>query len=386
MSEEFGPMPFTAPTPFAEPPEFERLRAREGPVRVRTAAGAAGWLVTRYSDVRALCADGRIGRSHPDPASAPRLWPARLFDPPGDVHGEMAAHRRQRALLLPAYGRRRVAAERARAQAVLDEILSKLVARGSAADLYAELAVPYAMRAVYGFVGVPEPEWELYRWRSRWLRAPGRMADEPAGMRAAMSRMVERERGRAGKDVITRLAALGPEAATDVLCGHVGLVEYETVAARIGYGLLYLLADQAQRRRLVAEPGLAPSAVEEIMRVAVPGGSWIPRYALAGIDLGAARIRAGDLVVLSMQAANRDARWFPEPGAFLIDRVPNPHLGFGHGKFYCLGAQLTRLLLHLVLTTVFLRLPALRLAVPAEEVECDRSSVTGGVRALPVCW
>ncbi|MEV4893739.1 cytochrome P450 [Nonomuraea sp. NPDC055795] len=379
-------MPFTAPTPFAEPPEFERLRAREGPVRVRTAAGDAGWLVTRHSDVRALCADRRIGRSHPDPACAPRLWPARLFDPPGDVDGEMAGHRRVRALLVPAYGRRRVAAERARAQAVLDEILSALVARGSAADLHADLALPYAMRTVFGFVGVPEAEWELYRWRSHWLRAPGRMAEQPGGMRAAMSRMVERERGRAGEDAITRLTALGTEAATDVLCGHVGLVEYETVAARIGYGLLYLLADQAQRRRLVADPGLVPSAVEEIMRVAVPGGSWIPRYALAGIDLGAARIRAGDLVVLSMQAANRDARWFRDPGAFLIDRVPNPHLGFGHGKFYCLGAHLTRMMLHQVLTTVFLRLPALRPAVPVEEVECDRSSVTGGVRALPVSW
>ncbi|MBB5080607.1 cytochrome P450 [Nonomuraea endophytica] len=379
-------MPFTAPTPFAEPPEFARLRAREGPVRVRTAAGDCGWLVTRYSDVRALCADRRIGRSHPDPASAPRLWPARLFDPPGDVHGELAGHRRLRALLVPAYGRRRVAGERARAQAVLDEILSTLVAGGSAADLHAELALPYSMRAVFGFVGVPEAEWELYRWRSHWLREPGRMAEQPGGMRAAMSRMVERERGRAGEDVITRLAGLGTEAATEVLCGPVGLVEYETVAARICYGLLHLLADQAQLRRLVADPGLAPAAVEEIMRVAVPGGSWIPRYALARIDLGEARIRAGDLVVLSMQAANRDARWFPDPGAFLIDRVPNPHLGFGHGKFYCLGAHLTRLLLHQVLTTALARLPGLRLAVPVEEVECDRSSVTGGLRALPVTW
>ncbi|MFI6294032.1 cytochrome P450 [Nonomuraea sp. NPDC050790] len=386
MSEEFGPMPFTAPTPFAEPPEFERLRAREVPVRVRTAAGDAGWLVTGYPQVRALCADRRVGRSHPDPERAPRLWRERLFDPTGDVRGEMADHRRVRALLAPAFGRGRVAEEQARIQALLDTILAELAASGSAADLHAELAVPYAMGAVFGFVGIPEREWELYRRRSRWLREPGRMADQPPELRAAVARMVERERGRAGRDTVALLASLGTEEATDVLCGHVGLMEYETVAARIGYALLYLMADEAQRRRLEADPALVPSAVEEIMRVAVPGGSWIPRYALADVELNGVRMRAGDLVVLSMQAANRDPRWFPDPGAFLIDRAPNPHLGFGHGKFYCLGARLTRLLLRQVLTTVFRRLPGVRLAVPAAEVEADRSALTGGVRALPVRW
>ncbi|MFI6453283.1 cytochrome P450 [Streptosporangium amethystogenes] len=375
-------MPFSCPNPFEEPPEFARIRAHDGLARMRTSTGGTGWLVSRYADVKALCADRRIGRSHPAPDHAPRLWDAPLFAPVGGPATEMSNHRAWRRVIAPAFRPGRVASAGARARFTLDRLLDDLAAHGGPVDLCSMLAVPYATQMVFEFVGVSEESSAFCRERSGWLREGGDTSrGDSAVHQVHMSLMVERD----GDDVAGRLARLTAEEAAGLLRTF-DITEYETIAARIGYGLLFLLAHPEQRRRLEREPALVVTAVEEIMRLAVPGGSWVPRYALDDIAFGDSRIRTGDLVVFALQSANRDERQFRDPDVFAVDRSPNPHLGFGHGKFYCLGAHLSRLLLRTVLSTVFDRFPGIRLDVPVEQIEINRRSVTGGLRGLPVTW
>ncbi|MEV4291242.1 cytochrome P450 [Nonomuraea bangladeshensis] len=248
---------------------------------------------------------------------------------------------------------------------MLDSILDGLSDRTGPTDLCAELAAPFAARMVFDVVGVREEDRPLCLHRSHLLRVsegPPPVLD-PARIRV--------------------MADTGQDEAT---LAFFDVTEHETLAARIAYGLLFLLAYPDQLCRLQRTPALISSAVEEILRLAVPGGSWIPRYAREDIEFGPILIERGDLVVFSLQSANRDEGVFPDANRFLIDRSPNQHIGFGYGKYHCLAAHLSRLLLRTAISTVFSRMPGLRLAVPLDRIEVDRTQVTGGLNALPVVW
>jgi pentalenolactone synthase len=97
-------------------------------------------------------------------------------------------------------------------------------------------------------------------------------------------------------------------------------------------------------------------------------------------------IRAGDLVLLGLRAANQDEDRFARPQEFDVARLQNPHLTFGHGPHFCLGAPLARLELQTVFGTLLRRFPGLRLARPVEELETRSHLLTGGVAELPVTW
>src|SRR5262249_1906577 len=183
---------------------------------------------------------------------------------------------------------------------------------------------------------------------------------------------------------------------------------HETTVAAIDKGIVLLLTNPAQREAIQHDPTLVPSAVEEILRHPLPvptpetstppetpekpvtldtgraGG--LPRYANADIELAGVTIRAGDLVLLDLQDANLDAQRFPVPEAFVVARVDNPHITFGHGPYYCIGAPLARIELQALFGTLFLRFPTLRLAVPAEQLRLRSHLLTGGLAALPVTW
>lgn len=381
---------------FGEPAEFTALRAEDGPTRVRTAAGDTGWLVARHRDLRALTADPRIGRSHRTPDAAPRLWHAALFTPQSDPDTELDDHRRWRAALNPRFSPRNLAAARARTERLCGELVDAMVADGPPADLCARLAEPLARHTIFGLLGIPAEDQEQVRAWSDGMRDPQDRANAEAHYRRItgyladqLARRARDPRDDALSDLARALDRAGPltPRQTGEAAGHLFFGGYETMSARIAHGMLFLLAHPEQADALRADPGLAPAAVEEVMRLAVPGGSWIPRYALADIDYEGRRIRAGDLVVFAIQSANRDEEVFADSGRFDIRRAPNPHVGFGHGKFYCLGAGLARIQLETVFATVFRRLPGLRLAVSVDALEQQYATkVTGGLAELPVAW
>jgi cytochrome P450 len=134
------------------------------------------------------------------------------------------------------------------------------------------------------------------------------------------------------------------------------------------------------------EPALVTAAVEEILRAAGQGGGGIPRYARAGLRIADVTIRPGDLVLLDNGAANHDRTAFIDPERFDISRPAVPHLSFGHGARYCIGAPLARIELQSVFSQLIPRFPGMRLAEPAAQLTFNRDTLAGGLARLPVTW
>jgi cytochrome P450 len=161
---------------------------------------------------------------------------------------------------------------------------------------------------------------------------------------------------------------------------------YETTARQITNMVYTLLTHPQQLGELRARPELLPTAVDELMRFIVSGTPVNPRIATTDIQVGEVLIRAGDPVLTSAGAANRDETAFSQPEELDLTRHPNPHLSFGHGPHICIGAQLARLELQVSLETILSRLPGLRLAVPDSDLVWETQAVFRGPNAFPVAW
>ncbi|MFI7537250.1 cytochrome P450 [Streptosporangium sp. NPDC049376] len=387
-------LPFERPGPMLPAPLLRELQAR-GPIHaVRTALGTPGWQVTGYAEVRRLLNDDRLGRSHHDPEHASRTGESVMFGGPmGDFETEQADHRRMRSLLQPHFSPKRMRVLRARVETLTATLLDELAAAGPPADLHSALALPLPIAVICELLGVPYEDREQF---GAWSQAASDVTDRARSEQGLEElfgygrRLVARKRaeGDTDADVISRLAATDgvsdEEAATMsmilLFAGH------ETTVTAIDAGVLWLLATAGQWQALVADPSRIGTAVEEILRALSLGGDGIARYARTDLEIAGVRIRAGDLVLLDTGAANYDAAVFDDPDRFDIGRAAVPHLTFGHGARYCIGAPLARIELQAVFSRLTGRFPAMRLGCAPEELTFDANVVTGSLTALPVSW
>jgi cytochrome P450 len=150
--------------------------------------------------------------------------------------------------------------------------------------------------------------------------------------------------------------------------------------------VLNLLAHPDQLALVREDPGLLPGAIEELLRFEGPVERTLNRWAATDVELDGQTIRRGELVILVLNAADRDPERFPEPDRLDVTRTDLRHLAFGRGTHYCLGAPLARLEAEIALETLFRRLPALRLAVPPDELEWRETPMFRRVVSLPVSW
>ncbi|MDA3625650.1 cytochrome P450 [Saccharopolyspora sp. WRP15-2] len=387
-------LPFDQQHPLEFPPQVRALQTQGAVHEVRTEAGDRAWLVTSYALVRRLLADERLGRSHPAPERAARVGESALFGgPQGDFETEQADHARMRELLQPHFSPKRMRELRSRVEALADELLDGLAEKGPPADLHDALALPLPILVICELLGVPYEDRDLFR---AWTQAAADVTDRARSERGLADlfdygrQLVARKRRDPGDDVISRLCAADGMGDDEVAMLSMALLfaGHETTVVQIGMGALLLLTNRAQWRALLAEPGLVPGAVEEILRMPVGGGGGggIPRYARTEFDIDGVTVHAGDLVLLHPGAANRDRAVFADPDSFDIARKPFGHLSFGHGPRYCVGAPLARIELHAVFSRLLARFPAMRLAVPLDQLELRRGSLAGGLVELPVTW
>lgn len=272
------------------------------------------------------------------------------------------------------------------------QVLDDLEKSDLPADLHTAIAVPLPILVICELLGVPYDDRDQFR---AWTEAAANITDRTISEQGLGNlfnygmRLVETKRREPADDVISRLCATDSVSTEEAAMLSMALLfaGHETTVVQIGLGALLFLANPDQWNALRDNPDLIPKAVEEILRA--PGtasGGGIPRYARTDMNLDGVSIHAGDLVLLNIGAANHDPAVFTEPERIDITRTTSAHLTFGHGLRYCIGAPLARMELQAVFSQLVPRFPAMRLAVPTEDLTLRRNVLTGGLTALPATW
>ncbi|MFL6117958.1 MAG: cytochrome P450 [Catenulispora sp.] len=388
-----------------------------GPLpRVRLPDGRTAWLVTRYADVRTVLdgegftrdlprPDGPAQPQAPDSPQASQTPQTPQTAPPPQapvrtVNSDGPAHLELRAVVSKPFTVRRIKALAPRVQEVTDRLLDAMVAAGQPADLAAAVAGPLPAILICDLLGLPDSDHaKLTAWCDRiTVTAPG--GPDPAAWSelggflaaAALAKRAEPAAGRAPDADILSSLIHAHDAGTLSMPELVGLAVVvlagglETTRTAIGAGLLRLFREPGQWEKLRADPDLVDGAVEEILRYQPVIDINRVQSATRDVRLGGRDIKAGDLVQICVNAANRDESVFPGGSAFDLTRAPGPHLAFGHGAHHCLGAALARLELRTVFSTLLRRLPGLAPAAAPEDLRWRGGHVTVGLPELPVTW
>ncbi len=225
---------------------------------------------------------------------------------------------------------------------------------------------PTLLRWAAMTVGNDDPEFQV--GSSLESRRQGNFAIYDYSRRLALER-----RGGAGTDLLTVMgnAVVMGDQLTERELGFTGdmfvLAGIETTRTALADGMLELLRNTGERRKLQDRPELMAGAIEEILRWTSPVGH-ILRVASADTEIRGRRIHAGDKVVVWVPSANRDEEVFADAGRFDIERAPNEHIAFGHGEHFCLGAHLARLELRIMVEELLRRLPDIEIAGPVERL------------------
>lgn len=378
-------------------PTYAELRRSEPLVRVEMPYGGEAWLATRYDDIKTVLADPRFSRAETVGKDVPRTTP--VIQPDASILGmDPPEHSRLRRLVAKAFTSRHIERLRPRAQAIIDELLDRMIESGSPADLTESLSWPLPITVICEMLGVPVEDREHFRvWTDVLLSFAGsdaeRITDARENINAYLADLIARRRAEPADDLLGQLVAARDDGnrLTEqelVIFGVTLLVAgHETTANQTGNFVYTLLTRPELWQVLVDDPDLVPQAVEELLRFTPLGASaGFPRIATEDLELGGQLVRKGDAVLVQMASANRDDAVFDRPDEIDFTRTDNPHVAFGHGVHHCLGAPLARLELQLAVGTLVRRLPGLHLAVPADEVPWRSNRLVRGVRALPVAW
>ncbi|MFH9353400.1 cytochrome P450 [Kitasatospora sp. NPDC017646] len=378
---------------------YAELRA-EAPVRrIVGPDGLPVWLVTRYQDVRQALADPRLAldKAHAAPGNyrglaLPPALDANLLnmDPPD--------HTRIRRLVVQAFTPRRVSALRAPIERVAEQLLDAVEDTAGPTrrvDLLASYAAPLPITVICDLLGVPEDDRHDFRaWTDTLITPdparPEQARDAVKAMLAFFTGLIERKRAQPADDLLSDLIAVRDEQdrlSEDELTSLAFVIlfaGYENTVHLIANAVLALLTHPGQLAALRAEPELVGGAVEEFARFDGPAPLAIRRFPREDVTIGGVTVPAGETVLLSLAAANRDPERFGDPDRLDLRRRENGHLALGHGIHYCLGAPLARMETALALTALLRRFPALALDVPVERLRHRPTLRARGLLELPV--
>jgi cytochrome P450 family 142 subfamily A polypeptide 1 len=308
-------------------------------------------------------------------------------------------HVRRRRLVSEGFTPRRVRAMEDRLRLVCDALIDKVCERGTC-DFVGELAAPLPIIMIGDMLGVaPEDRDDLLRWSDEMLKSQG--SPEPDAMDKAMNAFIgyteyinpvlaDRRATGSTDDLVGVLVHAeidGHSLDNDSLVQETLLILIggdETTRHVISGGVEELLAHPDQHDKLAADPdGLMQGAVEEMLRWVSPIKN-MARTATHDVELAGAQIHAGQEILLLYPSANRDEAVFDDPETFDISRSPNPHMAFGFGAHFCLGNQLARLELRVMVERLLARLPDLHLAVDRAELPRRKANFISGIEAMPV--
>ncbi|GAA4980455.1 cholest-4-en-3-one 26-monooxygenase [Nonomuraea thailandensis] len=352
------------------------------------------WAVTRYEDVVHVSRHSDLFSSHRklalfDDLPEEQIALQRLMmlnqDPP--------EHTRRRSLVNRGFTPRTIGALEQHIRDICDDLLDKLT---DEIDFVTEVAAPLPLYVICELLGAPASDRDkLFNWSNRMIGSqdPDYAASPEEGSGAAMevyayaNQLAAQRRANPKNDIVTKLLQPDEHGETlgedefDLFVLLLVVAGNETTRNAASGGMLALFEHPDQWERLVADPSLAKTAADEIVRWVSPVNLF-RRTSTTDQVLGGQEIKENDKVVVFYSSANRDTSVFPNAGTFDIARDPNPHIGFGGGgAHFCLGNHLAKLELRVLFEQLARRRPRLRQTGEARRL---RSNFINGIKELPV--
>jgi len=385
---------------------WKRLR-KESPIHWFDVPGGVGfWAVTRREDIV------WISKQPTRFTNGPRLA---VFEEGGPVEGERTFvrqllnmdppdHAQYRGKASSWFTPRSIQRRSDEVRRIAHELLNKMAGDGEVreGDFVRDLAVPLTLGVLADMLGVPQADWpKMFEWTNRVagsadpeFQVDGEEGSTPFAsieetrneLFAYFAELAAERRKDPRDDIVSVLVNStidgAPMPPLELLSYFFVLVVAgnETTRNAASGGLLALIENPDEFAKLRADPGLLSPAVEEIVRWTTPVIQFC-RTAAEDVELHGKKIRKGDAFCLFYPSANRDEEVFEDPDRFHVDRRPNPHLGFGIGEHFCLGANLARLELRVIFGELAARLDEIELAGPYDRM---RSSFLGGVKRMPI--
>jgi cytochrome P450 len=389
------------------PHEEWALLRREAPIYwYDRTPGIPFWAVTKHEDIVTLSKQPRrfqngprLAVFPPDPGQSEEERPDEfgrhllIMDPP--------QHHQYRRLISNRFTPRALRAMHADIDRIACDILNEITTGGASAevDFVETVSSVLPLAVIADMLGVPRDDWKLlFQWTNELIgagdpeyRREGETADETSerarlGMLEYFSKMIEARRREPRDDLVSILANAeldgGPLPLENLMAYYnlIVIAGNETTRNATSGGLLALIENPGELEKLRRDPSLVPKAVEEIVRWTTPVIQFC-RTATEDVEMRGQKIRAGEAFCLFYPSANRDEDVFDDPFVFRVDRDPNPHVAFGIGEHFCLGANVARLELNVMFRQLVTRLDHVELAGPVERL---RSSFLGGVKHMPI--
>ncbi|WP_375002769.1 cytochrome P450 [Aeromicrobium sp. CTD01-1L150] len=338
--------------------------------------GEGRWVATTHAAVSAVLRDRRLGRLWSDVEPAESMEPFNTLHRHQLMENEPPEHTRMRRLLAGAFGRGHVERMRPRIEELAESLLDDLP-EDAPVDILASYAEPMPVFVIADLLGVPRADHVRLRdWSQAIVHMYEQGVDDDV-KRAAVTAseefaayvrdVIERRRREPGEDLVTDLVAevdsTGARLSDDELVATVVLLlnaGHEASVNTFGNGIHALLSRPEQLARVTSGDVPVATALEELIRFDAPL-QMFERTASVDVEIAGETVRAGETVACLMGSANRDAEVFENADAFDVGRDPNPHVGFGMGLHFCLGAPLARLELQITLRRLLERYPRLAL-------------------------
>lgn len=336
------------------------------------------FLAATHRDANEVLRNKNLGRIYIDRTPASEWEVFNWLHSDSILDSEPPKHTRLRGLVLKAFNRSRMEGMRSQVEEIVSSLLDEIETKGGEFDLIADYAEPLPVKVIALLLGFPPEEEHLLR---PWSQAIVKMYEvnpprehEIAAQQAANefasyvhSLMLERKR-EPRQDLITDLVQVheqGEQLSTNELIATCILLlnaGHEASVNGFGNGMVALLNNESERSRLFGDPiTLSPTAVEEFLRFDSPL-QYFERTATSDCEIGGVALKSGQKIVSLLGSANRDETVFESADSLNVARQPNPHIGFGAGIHFCVGAPLARLEMSISLPLLLKRFPELQLA------------------------
>ncbi|QSS55252.1 cytochrome P450 [Histoplasma capsulatum var. duboisii H88] len=404
MSTEAAPpkFPFSRPSGAVPPLEYAKLRATNPVSRVTLWDNSQPWLVVKHKDICSVLTDPRLSKERTR-AGFPEMNPGgkeAAKNRPTFVDMDPPDHGRQRNMVASLFTRESSETMRPHIQATADALLDEMIKQGceKPVDLVEKFALPLPSYIIYGILGVPKEDLayltECNAVRSNGSSTAAAASNANKELLDYIGNLADKRLEKPGNDMISKLVV------EQLKPGHIDRLDViqiaflmlvagnATLVNMISLGIVTLLQHPKQLADLKANPSLAPKFVEELCRYHTASAMATRRVAKEDIMLGGHLIKAGEGIIAATQSGNRDEDVFPNPDVFDMHRTRGSEvaLGYGYGEHVCVAEGLARTELEVVFSTLFRRLPNLKLGIPLSEVKYSPPDADVGITELPVVW